>query len=543
MVNSEPSVVAPAPSLSLAEQRILVAALRASLAARSPGLAVGLIETHISFVLLAGALAYKIKKAVDLGFLDFTRSAQRHFYCVEELRLNRRTAPALYLEVLPVTGSAAQPLLGGDGPPIDWALKMQAFAQDDLWDRLATRGALLPAHIDALALALAAFHRDAAVAGRDDPFGQAAAVRAPLLDSLLTLHTLCGTPAERERLAALSAWEATNFAALQAVFAQRLAAGFVRECHGDLHLGNVTEVGGHTTMFDALEFSAALRWTDVASDAAFMAMDLQAHGLARLAHRFVNAWVQASGDLAALPVLRYHGVYRALVRAKIAALRREQLGAAQAEARAAAAASVDRYLAVAAALGQPAVPRLFITHGCSGSGKTLLTQSLLELCGAIRIRADIERKRLFGLPALARSDAAVKAQLYSSDATEATQARLREGAALALASGSSVILDATFLTRRHRDEARAVAERHGAGFLIVDFTARAETLRQRVAQRAQRADDASEADTAILEAQLARAEPLGADEQASVFVFDAEPAFDEAAVAERWAVLLQSRIA
>ena len=524
--------------LSLAEQQRLVAALRASLRAQPPGLEVGLIETHISFVLLAGPWAFKIKKAVNLGFLDFTTLAQRRFYCDEELRLNRRIAPSLYLEVLPVTGSVAQPVLGGAGPPLDWALKMRAFAQDGLWDRLATRGALQPAHIDALAQALLALHRDADVAGPDALFGQPAEVRAPVLDSLQALAALCRTPAEREQLAALAAWEATAFAALHGVLAQRGAGGFVRECHGDLHLGNVTQHDGRSTMFDGLEFSAALRWTDVMSDLAFMAMDLQAHGLPRLAHRFVNAYVEGGGDVPGLRVLRYHGVYRALVRAKIAALRRDQV--AEGAARAAAAAAADRYLDIATASSRPAPAALILTHGCSGSGKTLATQSLLEGCGAIRLRADVERKRLFGLPALAHSGAASKAQLYSSAATEATQARLREGAALALAAGTPVILDATFLARRHRDQARALARHLGVRFVIVDFQARADTLRERVAARARQGGDASEADLAVLEAQLAQAEPLTAEEQGAVFNFDAELAFDEAALPARWAPLLQS---
>ena len=520
-------------ALTLAQQRRLVAALRGP----ARGGEVALIETHISFVLLAGASAYKIKKAVNLGFLDFTTLAQRRFYCDEELRLNRRTAPSLYLEVLPVTGSVEQPTLGGEGPPLDWALAMRAFAQDALWDRLAARGALRPAHIDALAEALLALHRAAAVAAPDAAYGQPAAVRVPVRDSLHALAALCRAPAEREPLAALKAWEAAAFAALQGIFVQRQAGGFVRECHGDLHLGNVTQHDGRTTMFDCLEFSAALRWTDVMSDVAFMAMDLHAHALPRLAQRFVNAYVEGSGDVQGLRVLRYHGVYCALVRAKIAVLRRGQV--AQSAARAAAAATADRYLDVATAISRPGPAALILTHGGSGSGKTLATQSLLELCGAVRLRADVERKRLFGLPALAHSDAAAKAQLYSAAANEATQAHLRDAAAVALACGYPVILDATFLARSDRDQARALAARLGVRFAIVDYQAREATLRERVVERLRRGGDASDADLAVLEAQLAHAEPLGADEQPSVFAFDAEPAFDEADVAARWAPLLQ----
>ena len=524
-----------ADSIDLAAQQRLVQALRSALQALQPTGRVELIETHISFVLLAGALAYKIKKAVNLGFLDFTTTASRRFFCDEELRLNRRIAPALYLEVLPITGSVERPVLGGDGPPLDWALMMRAFAQADLWDRLAARGALQAHHVDALAQALVAFHREAAVARPDDPCGQPAQVREPVQDSLRALVALVREPGERDALAALTAWEAQTFARLERIFSQRLCDGFVRECHGDLHLGNVTQVDGRTTMFDCLEFSAALRWTDVMSDAAFMAMDLHAHRLPRLAQRFVNAYMQSSGDVGGLRVLRYHAVYRALVRAKIAALRREQAGAD----RDAATRDVARYLEAAQAFSRPAAPALIVTHGFSGSGKTLATQSLLELCGAIRLRADVERKRLFGMPALACSDAMAKPALYSSAATEATQARLRHGAEQALAGGFAAIFDATFLARAQRDQARALAECLGVRFAIVDFVASPATLRQRVAQRAMRADDASEADVAVLEHQLSNAEPLAVDERADVVSFDAEAEFDEAGMPARWAPLLR----
>ena len=306
----------------------------------------------------------------------------------------------------------------------------------------------------------------------------------------------------------------------------------MRECHGDLHLGNVTQLDGRSTIFDCVEFSPALRWTDVMSDVAFMAMDFLAHGLPRLAHRFVNAVVEHGGDVQGLRVLRYHLVYRALVRAKIGALRlAQQAGAADA---------VDRYLNVALACGKPAAPALLLTHGCSGSGKTLATQSLLELAGAIRFRADVERKRQFGPPVLAHSNETQKVQLYSAAANEATQKRLRGAAALALGSGYSVILDATFLAHAQREQARALARQLGVRCVIIDFQASADTLRQRVRQRLLRNNDASDADLAVLEGQWAHAEPLREGERADVFAFDAEPAHDEATLAERWQPLLQS---
>jgi predicted kinase len=289
-------------------------------------------------------------------------------------------------------------------------------------------------------------------------------------------------------------------------------------------------------LFDCLEFNADLRWTDVFSDVAFMAMDLHSHGLDALAHRFVNAYVERSGDADGLRVLRYYQVHRALVRAKVAALRAAQLSeaAAQRERR-----GLHHYLQVALHSSQPPQPVLMLTHGLSGSGKTTASQGLLEACGAVRFRADVERKRLFGLDALQRSDAGRQRQLYSSQASRATQQRLRELAALALQNGYSVILDATFLEREARQQARALAASLGLRSLILHFEARPDTLRERVRQRAQRSDDASDADLEVLESQLAHAQPLQQDESAQVVVLDAEQPLAAWATPQGWAPLLQ----
>ena len=515
--------------LNAVQQARMVAALRRSLRTPAGDAQLPLIETHISYVLLTGDMAYKIRKAVDLGFVDFTTLARRRHDCDEELRLNRRLAPELYLDVVPVTGTVDEPALGGTGPVLDWALRMRAFAQEGLWVHLAERGALEPQHIDALAQVLCRFHRDAEVEATGGAFGRAGPVRAPVCDTLRALEELCTGPDERAWHGMLSRWETQAFETLSDTFFDRQRTGRVRECHGDLHLGNVTQVDGRTTVFDCLEFDRALRWSDVMSDVAFMAMDLHAHELHGLANRFVNAYIEGSGDVDGLRVLRYYAVYRALVRAKVAAMRAADHADAADERR--------RYLGTALGLRRPAAPVLMLTHGCSGSGKTLLTQSLLEQCGAIRLRADVERKRLFGLPALSRCAPDSKARLYSAEASEATYVRLRQKAELALSCGYPVILDATFLQPDERRRARAVAEAAQANFVIIDFQASETTLRERVRWRAQRADDASDADLAVLDEQLARRQPLRDDERSLVFVFDAEPEYDAATVAERWAAL------
>jgi len=518
-----------APGPDAAAQRELVRSLCAALGAQ-------LIETHISYVLIAGQQAWKIKKALDLGFADFSTLALRRFYCEEELRLNRRTAPQLYLAVRPLTGTAQHPVIGGAGPAIEWALHMRAFDQEALWDRLARRGALAAAQVDALVEALCDLHRVAAVAGPDCRYGLPEQVRAPMSDNLEVLGTLCREGDDSACLDRLRRWETLAFDALRDVFAQRHAGARVREVHGDLHLGNVAQIDGRPVLFDCLEFSADLRWTDVFSDVAFMAMDLHSHRLPALAHRFVNAYVERSGDAEGLQVLRYYRVHRALVRAKVAALRAAQLGAAAADAERRV---LRHYLQVALDSSHPPPPVLMLTHGFSGSGKTAATQGLLEACGAVRFRADVERKRLFGLDPLQRGDAAQQALLYSGPAGRAVQQRLGELAALALQSGYSVILDATFLARQARDQARALADRLGHRVVILHFEARPETLRERVRLRALRRDDASDADLAVLDAQLSQAEPLQDDEREQVLVVDAQQPLAQLVHCATWAPLLQ----
>jgi aminoglycoside phosphotransferase family enzyme/predicted kinase len=525
MTRPTPQAEMPPAELDAAGQRRMVAALQATLRNQAAGAEVQAIETHISFVLVTPALAYKFKKVLAASFLDFTTLARRRHFCEEELRLNRRLAPALYLDVSTVTGTPDAPQIGGSGPVLDIAVKMRAFEQAGLWDRLARQGALMPSNIDALVTQLASFHRGIAVAGTASEFGSPAHVRAPMLDNLAEIPRLLPGAEDRAAIETLRRWEAATFADLEPALAERQRAGWVRECHGDLHLGNVAQVDGATTVFDGIEFNDDFRWIDVMSEIAFMAMDLYAHGRADLAHRFVNGCVEASGDFTGMRVLRYYTVHRALVRAKIAALRAGQTADA---------ADLDaarRSLALAVALSEPGEPALLITHGFSGSGKTTLTQGLLETLGAIRVRSDVERKRLFGVAPLQRGAAP-----YTAEATAATYARLGEAAAAVLEAGQPVILDAAFLRRHERDAARRWAASHRVPFVLLDFDVDPATLRERVQARTARNDDASDADLAVLEGQLRSAEALGDDERTSVF--SCRPAAGTARV--EWAPLIES---
>jgi uncharacterized protein len=473
---------------------------------------VEVIETHISWVFLAGDRAYKVKKPVALGFLDFSTLEARRFYCEEELRLNRRTAPGLYLGVVPITDAPGGVRMGGEGKPVEYALEMRRFPQDALADAVARRGGLGAPQIDAIAAAVAGFHAAIPAAPNGSEHGTPERVTATALASFAQLNALVADAAQREALGALRDWTAREGERLRAVFAARRRDGFVRECHGDLHLGNIAFLEGRPVLFDCIEFDPALRWIDVINEVAFLAMDLFEHGLSPAAWRELNAYLEATGDYAGARVLRYYLVYRAMVRALVACIREHQPGSAAAQGRAHR--EFGTYLALARSLAAPGSPALMLMHGLSGSGKTTVSQRLLEQLGAVRLRSDVERKRLHGLAAGARTRAEPGGGIYAPESTRLTYDRLKDAARAIVESGYRVIVDAAFLRRAERDAFRALARDAGAAFLIVSCEAPEDVLRERVARREKAASDASEAGVAVLDDQRATNEPLGDSELA-----------------------------
>jgi len=481
-----------------------------------------LIETHISWVVLTGPYAYKVKKPVDLGFLDFSSLAKRRFFCAEELRLNRRLAPAMYLDVVAITGTQERPHLEGDGEPIEYAVKMVQFPQQAQLDRMLAEGRLQPAHLDAFAHLVADFHRQAEVATAESPHGEPEQVWQPVAENFAQIRERIEESEPLASLAALETWSATVFAARTPLLKQRKAQGSIRECHGDMHLRNLAWIDEAPVAFDGIEFNPNLRWIDVISEVAFLVMDLDDRGEAPLGRRFLNAYLERSGDYGGLELLPFYLVYRALVRAKVAAIRWVQPGLSAVE-RAGAEAEFERYLKLAEGYTHPSSPRLLLTRGLSGSGKTTLTQPLLERLPAFRIRSDVERKRLYGLLAEENGHAAPAEGIYSAEATEKTYSRLLSLAREVLLAGYSVIVDATFLKRAQRDPYRQLAKSQGVGFVVLELTAPIELLRQRLIQRH---GDASDADLAVLAHQLAGYTPLEEDERGACICLDTRQPFD-----------------
>lgn len=496
----------------------LIAALRNPACYPHPAENVQVLETHISYVLLAGDFAYKIKKPVHLGFVDFTALAARRFYCDEELRLNRRTAPQLYESVVPITGTVPNVHMGGAGPVIEYAVRMRRFDQGDLLGRRALERFVQPQQIDALAAIVARFHGEAPRAEEHSTFGEPEAVVTSTLENFSEIAELERSPDVREVLHQLHEWTRTQHQLLYSLLARRKAEGFVRECHGDLHLGNIVLVEGQPTLFDALEFNERLRWTDVMSDVAFTTMDLLHHDLPRMAARFLNRYLEATGDYGALPLLRYYMVYRALVRAKVAGVRASQKGVSF-EAPGAKSECLA-YLELGRRVAHRGAPLLVVMQGLACSGKTTVSQRLTEALGAIRIRSDVERKRLAGVKAEESMAAAPGEGAYAAEENARVYRHLARVARESIEAGYPTIVDAAFLDRQYRDAFRDVARDAGAAFEILRCDSAAEVLRARAQRRMREGRDASDADARVLEWQLAHAEPLAPDERLHSVVVD-----------------------
>jgi aminoglycoside phosphotransferase family enzyme/predicted kinase len=489
----------------LARQAMLVAALLSRL--RAGGAPTDLYETHISWVLVQGPDAWKIKKALRLDFLDFSTLALRRHWCEEEVRLNAALAPGLYLGTVAVTGTPAEPQLGGEGEPIEAAVHMRAFPPQALWSERIALGLLGQGDVDELAALLAGFHFRARRAPPGSPWGTAPAIASAGERNMDELAALVGKAALSADLAGLRTWRAAEARRLATCFDERKRIGAVRQCHGDLHCDNLLTFEGRVMAFDCIEFDESLRWLDVMHDLAFALMDLRRRGQAGLAARLLNSYLEHSGDYEGLAVMRYYMTECALVRAKIAVLRQHddagtQDGAIEDQA--------SSYIATAWQTARPLKPALVVMHGLSGSGKSTVARRLVELFGAVQVRSDVERRRTPG----------VNPAQYDRHTSNAVYKRLRAVAGNIIAAGFPALIDAANLRQSERDACRRLAKVLGIPWMIVDVRASLQTMRERIEHRRADGTDPSDADLAVLEMQRRQAEQLTAQELARTVIID-----------------------
>jgi uncharacterized protein len=482
-----------------------------------------LVETHISWVLLTGDYAYKVKKPLRLSFLDYSTLDRRRSLCEEEVRLNRRHAPDLYLGVSAIGGRADAPRVDDTGPPLEYAVRMRQFQAGDELGALLAANAVTAAELATLGADIAGLHGRAAAAPPDARFGHPEIVNRVTLDNFAELRRLPASVTEPAELERLEESVTAAFERRRSLVHDRRAAGRVRECHGDLHCGNVVRWSGRLTPFDGIEFDPALRFVDVVNDVAFLTMDLAERGRPDLRHAALQAWCESTGDFAGLPLLPYYECYRALVRAKVAAL-----GALQAPepsvARDAAIVTCRRYLDWAAHRLAPRRPALLLTCGLSGSGKTWLARAIAPPLAALHVRSDVERKRLAGLAPQEDSRSEPDGGIYTLAFNARTYGRLERCAAAALAGGEGVIVDAAFLRRGERLQFLDLAATANAPAVILHCHAPDAVLRQRVADRHAARSDASEAGVEVLARQPSYWEDFDERELAHVIEVDTSAA-------------------
>jgi uncharacterized protein len=461
-----------------------------------PGQAVEKTTTHAAHIFLVGERAYKMKRPVRYSFLDFSTTTKRRRALEAELRLNRRTAPMLYRRLIPVTRAAdGGYALKGSGQPVEWLLEMRRFDQAALLDRIAGRGELDGATVDALAEAIAGFHDQAEKRPKS---GGYAAMRQVIDGNAEDLAGLSGTVFAATAVEDLNERTRAELERRRDLLEQRRHAGKVRHCHGDLHLGNIVLWDGRPVLFDCLEFDAALATIDTFYDVAFTLMDLCHRGLRPLAQRLLNGYLDATWDDAGLALLPLFLACRAAIRAKVQGLAAEREEDAEARAREIEAARA--YLDLGAGFLASAAPRLVALGGVSGTGKSTLARKLAPALGsapgAVVLRSDVVRKRLCGV----RPTERLGAEAYDEQVSQQVYDTLASRAAAVLAAGQAVIVDAVFLDPRERARIEQVAVDRGAAFDGLWLAAPADVLTRRVAARR---GDASDATSAVLRDQLA----------------------------------------
>jgi aminoglycoside phosphotransferase family enzyme/predicted kinase len=446
------------------------------------------VQTHISHVFLAGDWAYKLKKPVNFGFLDFSTLAARKTFCEKELTANQRYAPELYDSVLPVTFDGTTYHLGGNGEVVDYVVKMHRFDEAALFDALLAKGKLDEHHLSDLTDRIAAFHAATPVV---DGFWDYTAVHTFAMDNVAVLaaNSALVPAADSARLRDLT--EAALAANKPLIEARRRT--HVKATHGDLHLRNICLLNGHAIPFDGIEFNDHFVNNDVYADIAFLIMDLLHRGHDQLATAVLNRYLKRGDDFGGLPLLALYLSYRAAVRAKVACL---QHGGADAAARPALAAEAQAYTTLAIhLLDAPRQRRLIAIGGLSGSGKSTLGKELARHLGAIHIRSDAVRKHIYGTPVWERAPQ----EAYTPEMTDKTYHGMLARAELALTTGRPVIVDAVCARESEREALEHFAHSHGLSFTGIWCQLPADLARKRITDRR---GDISDATVDVYEKQM-----------------------------------------
>ncbi|MBD2439704.1 AAA family ATPase [Nostoc sp. FACHB-110] len=471
-----------------------------------------LSQTHISYVLLTGDYAYKLKKPVNFGFLDFSTLEKRQHFCQEELRLNRRGAAELYLEVLPVTLEGEQYHLGGTVEPAEYVVKMREFPQDTLLSNLFAQGKLNEVHLEELGKVVAQYHTKTETNDYIRSFGEVPQVRAAFDENYEQTEKYIGGPQTQQQFDETKAYTDKFFAEKAELFQKRIENNYIRECHGDLHLRNICRWQEKILLFDCIEFNEPFRFVDVMFDIAYAVMDLEAQERPDLSNAYLNTYLEQTGDWEGLEVLPIYLNRQSYVRAKVTSFLLDDPGV-PADVKEEAAKTAAKYYQLAWQYTQPKQGRLILMSGLSGSGKSTTAKYLARQFNAIHIRSDAVRKHLGGILLSERGGD----DLYTPEMTQKTYARLLNLGTILANQGFTVILDAKYDQEKLRQAAISQAQNYQLPVQIIHCTAPIEVIQQRLVKRT---GDIADATVDLLASQLKHAESFAESEKPYVITWD-----------------------
>ncbi len=439
-----------------------------------------LMQTQMSFVFLTDEFVYKVKKPVDLGYLDYTTLEKRRFFCQKELELNRRLCPETYLGVVPVTRDKGAIRIGGRGEAIEYAVKMRRLPQEKMLNVLLANNGVTAEMIIEVAWKLAAFHQKAETNAEIGAFGEIKAITGNTDENFAQTEKYVGKTISEDSYRHIKEYTDGFIQKNTPLFNKRVKEGRIRDCHGDLHAAHICFANG-ICIYDCIEFNDRFRYCDVASEMAFLAMDLDHYGRADLSRSLIRAYVSESGDRELLELLGFYKGYRAYVRGKVESFKLDDPYIADDE--------KIKTLAIAASYFDLAraytrsKPALFITVGLVGTGKTTLAQALARRLGLVVISSDVTRKGLAGIPVTEHRFEDFYGGIYSAELSRRTYDKMFSMAGAVLGEGGAVVLDASFIRAEERLSAKRLAQEAGADFFIIECRLDEKNIKERLVQR------------------------------------------------------------
>ncbi len=507
------------------EQRTLKYLLKPS-AYPEPTTAIHLIQTHVSFIFITDAFVYKIKKPVDFGFLNFSTLDRRRFYCNEEVRLNRRLCPDIYLGVVEVRESPGCAMINGEGTIVDYAVKMKKLPEERMLDRLLLEGKATTADIGRIARTVAEFHLNAERSEEIDWYGSTECIRRNWDENFQQIAEFSSVTISKRDLQIIRGWVETFLEENDRLFADRVSQGFIRDCDGDIHMENIC-LSDQVWIFDCIEFNSRFRYSDTAADIAFLLVDFDLCERPDFAALFLSEYSAVTGDRTLGEVLDFYKVYRAFVRGKVESFRLHDPNIPEKE-KEAARGRATRYFRLARGyvIRRKLPPTLFITCGLMGSGKSTIAADLASELGLHRLSSDQVRKEIASVPEFSRVLAAYGTGIYSPESTTATYRELLLRAEKTLSAGESVIIDATFRSREERDLCRALAEKLSVPMRIIRTTSPEEAIKQRLDRRLSDSREVSDGRWELFQRQKEEFEQVGHDEPQQISLDTSLPLHD-----------------